>query len=225
MYFTLAPLDEQAKVHLPTWLLNTDSCESSCLWRGCSVLPLVPCLVPAALKRHGSVLRISDELEGLPRHAVRCGIWLNATNLKSFCLANRVPEPAGTGALQKNGKANVLKKDWALAVIKHFFPDATLEQTALMLEGMLGQGQTKSKKHITCPDSVINAVSCLDPADANIPMFAGLKQMAQQIKEQADTEAKAPRGRRLVNQGLNIGFPSRLHGFPSWFLNIWESDV
>ena len=171
-------------------MFNTSCAEADCPWTVCSVQAVPPCLVPAGLQKHTSVLKQTTAPQSLVRHAVRNGIWLDATTLIKICKANGVPEPPGTGAQQKNGKRNVLKRDWAEAALKKFASDLSEQECANLLEQMMGN-RSATKKRSSCPEEVLEAMQCLDPENASMPMFRELKHMAEQ---QTRENARAGRG-------------------------------
>ena len=170
---------------------------------------LPPCLVPTGLEKYVGVLQLASLVEGLPRHAVRNGCYMDANVLKNVCAANAVPEPKGTGALNKQGKRGVIKQDWAQALVQHFFPSEDTDpadfqkEKDLMIQGILGQ---KPKPFTDCPEAVLQAVECLDPNEACVPMFRGLKSMAKEISEEnlrkaREAGTRTPRGRSSSNDG------------------------
>ena len=182
--------DARTPISTTKWMFNSSCAEADCPWTACSVQAVPPCLVPAALQKHTSVLKQVTAPQSLVRHAVRHGIWLEAATLTKICKANAVPEPPGTGAQQKNGRRNVLKRDWAEAALKKFASDLSAEERAHLLELMMGNPKA-TKKRSTCPEEVLQAMNCLDPDNASMPMFRELKHMAEQ---QTRENARAGRG-------------------------------
>ena len=179
----------------------------TCQWMGCSVAPVLPCRVPDMLRKYGSVLEMTSEMESLPKHAVKNGVWMDAKSLIQFAVANKVPEPKGSGAVNPKGKANVLKADWAAAVVLHFCPDADESTRSNLVQMMLGQ---KKKIVADCPATLIDSVESLDPDNANMQMFRQIKRIA----EDQQREAKEARGPPELSPDRPL-MPKDLHVKPS----------
>ena len=195
-------------------MANDEVATDRCMWTGCKVKALPPCLVPKELACHVGVLKQDGLLESLPRHAVRCGCWMDASTLKNVCISNKVPEPAGTGAANKQGVKNIMKQDWARALVEHFFPSDVgdppefLQEKEDMIAGILGQ---KKRNLTVCPEDVLQSVAALDPNEACVPMFRGLKAMAKEMAEAQDRRAREAGNR--TPRGLSAS-DSQLHTHP-----------
>jgi hypothetical protein len=134
------------------------------------------------LKGHTSVLMALTPPEHLVKNAVRHGCYLTVKQAKAIAQANKVPQPTGTGKVQKNGKNTLLKVDWAKSLVKFCFPGACQSEFQIMVDGIMGIRKTE-----LCPQEVLESFECLDLNEAQT--FKGLKQVAEKVKKDAESKA------------------------------------
>ena len=170
----------------PTWLLNDIGDNSKCKWSMCKVKPVLPAFMPPALQKLHSALEIADGPYKLPAAAIKFGTWMTAAQLKKLALANQVMVPAGTGKLNETTNVrSVLKRDWARALVAKLWPDASKDEQAEMVQGLV----FGAKFSVATPEQVLKSVQLLDHDNAET--FKGLRDLA----EKAAQDSERARGR------------------------------
>ena len=148
----------------------------------CCVQPVAPVFVEERYRGHVTVLKPVTPVEPLMKAALRsCKCFIDASNLKFICHANKIPKPEGTGKKGKKGKRGVLKKDWANALVMRCFPDLGAEEQRKIIGGILGNSPgLVSDSNV---DEVCEELNQLD--DENRRAFSKVDTMAQKIQHYA----------------------------------------
>jgi hypothetical protein len=179
VYFSIPDI-QPCDVFLPTWIFNASATAADCKWNACQVQPVIPVLTPAALIGKTSVLKALAAPEALPTHAVRTGTYLDVKQLKAVCVANAVLAPSGSGKKNKQGGRGLLKRDWAHALVKAFFPEASQEDHDNMYRGIMG-----IKSHVEiCPEEILTSIKTLDQTEGQ--SFEGLTKFAEKMEKDRD---------------------------------------
>ena len=111
----------------PDFIMNFDVAGGE--WRRVEFELLPPACVPVELHDRGMGLLVTGTKE-LVQGGLEDGIQLTVDEMKMICRALGIqPKSPGSG---KNG--NVVKIDWASALIHHFFPQASEEKRAELLK-------------------------------------------------------------------------------------------
>ena len=163
----------------PEWLMNADPSAATCGWQMCSVEPLLPAFVPATLTHLHSVLHVTAGPYALPKAAVRFGCWMNKSQLSHMATANGIAVPEGTGKPDKKGVRGVNKRDWAHALVNHFFPECNEKERQEMVQGMCWGARHSFK----APLETLQSVKMLDHDNAQT--FEGLAKLAEKSREES----------------------------------------
>ena len=138
----------QSSSSFPSWLINrTLTPEHS--WQLIPTKPLLPCLVPPALKQFASLWQVTGGSQPMVKAAVAEGCFLTKEyliKLKAH-LGYALPKKA-------SGKYTYLKIDYCQALVNFLWPEAKEDAKERMVKHMMG-----SVKHtVRCPEEVLAAV-------------------------------------------------------------------
>ena len=138
------------------FMFNFKVAEDLCEWRRVVAKPLPPACIPVNFSFLGSIFQIDSKDEWVLRGALRDGIFLTVQQLRSICGSLKVALPGRKQGSGKNG--NVVKKDIALCLLKHVFPDLSENEGELlkMLKPLMGWNSTPTNVEI------LSAISELD---------------------------------------------------------------
>jgi hypothetical protein len=163
-------------------------------WQAAEVEPLPPACVPKQIQI-ASVLEVRSR-SPLLNHAITMGVYLTVHHMQNIFSEYGWPKPSGTG---KNYR--VKRIDYLMAMIAHVFPDATIEEKAKFLAGMMNQGVGPP-----CPESVLKCLACLD-IDNQAEFAAMAKDAQAQVKEIEKNNIRNEYAREIESRSSSIGLP------------------
>ena len=179
----------------PSWIFSTSITEH---WNCVPTEVLHPWQVPLKLKHYGVLLRqCGPEQNLLPAALKRC-IFLTRDQLEYMQQTIGFPMKAkGQGSGVKGG---IVKRDYAQALIQHFYNDenSTEAERLQMLKGLLGQGwrqvakKPKVAEHMS--DILAAAFKSLNPEDQReFSKMSLLAKDEQLLYRKYESEDRAPR--------------------------------
>lgn len=128
-------------------LVNHDVTNES-EFRGLHTEFCLPHLSPPRLVDSGLLWRVTSAPVALVPFAVLHRTWLSSESLQAVCRALGLP-------VHRSGKS-FNKKDFAFAIVAHFFGEETWETRMALLYEWLAVGPFPEKAYNTCSDMVIN---------------------------------------------------------------------
>eukprot|EP00435_Cladocopium_sp_Y103_P047920 s1957_g14.t1 len=159
------------------FMFNFKVAEDICEWRRVLAKALPPACIPVNFSYLGSIFQVDSKDEWILRGALRDGVFLTIQQLRSICVSLKVVLPGKKQGSGKNG--NVVKKDIALCLLKHVFPDLAENEGELtkLLKPLMGWNSTTTNVEL------LSAISELDVD--NQDAFAHVRKEAMNQFEEA----------------------------------------
>lgn len=169
------------------------------MYFACSVKPVAPVFLPLAYRNHVCILQPSSPIEPLVMAALRSGnCWLTIKQIKLIAASNRVGTPAqGSGKLNKKGGRNLVKVDWAKALVAKLFHRENPEEQERIVKGIMGTQRSQVCEGDV--EQVCNELDLLD--DENRRAFAGVQFMADKVRSKLLEE----KVRKEIEEGQGRG--------------------
>ena len=152
-----------AKSNGPKIVFNAINADKSYQWLHVPVEMCLPTAQPADLLRKGLATswEVIGPAEDPAQAAVWCATFLTMAILKELHLALSFSLPEKGKGSGKNG--NIVKRDYADAIVNHFYPNSEDKEKTRMVQGIMGN----TVKVTECPREVLAALRKADPDTAS----------------------------------------------------------
>lgn len=158
-----------------------------------------PCMFAPAADHCGNAWKKNGDGQDLLEASVRFGVFLNMDNLKLLC-ARLGAEPVAPGS---GKRGNIIKIDYAKALVKKMFPDLDMDsaEAKRMIQAITWQS---SKKLNEDEKKILDYVAELDEENRECPEFKRVAKLAKQELHTVEREKMEAELRQKLREEASL---------------------